>query len=104
MTEAVAFTHNLQADPVTASNYLTILAQPFGSRAALTAAEYPVAAYPSPFQALSAVLTDYGRLPIGACSMLPLDDIRAERRPSDRRPPPWAPRTAANSCTCSTKL
>jgi para-nitrobenzyl esterase len=81
MTEAVAFTYNLRGDPVTGSNYVTILTQLFGSRAAAIAAEYPLTAYPSPFQALSAVLTDYGRLPIGACPMLPLDDTASRHAP-----------------------
>jgi len=81
MTVAVAVAYNLQGKPVTDENYLPILTQLFGRRASAIAAAYPLAAYPSAFRALSAVITDWGRMPIGACPMLPLDDAASRRAP-----------------------
>jgi para-nitrobenzyl esterase len=81
MTVAIAVAYNLQGKPVTSKNYLRILTRLFGRRASAIAAVYPLAAYPSAFRALSAAITDWGRMPIGACPMLPLDDVASRRAP-----------------------
>lgn len=54
----VATNFLLVGQSVTAANYTGLLAGVFGSAAALVAAQYPLSDYPTPPQALAAILTD----------------------------------------------
>lgn len=66
--------------PVTADQYPGIVRDLYGPSADKVLAEYPAARYPSPSLALAQVLTDEGKF-VGACSLLPTNDLMARRAP-----------------------
>jgi para-nitrobenzyl esterase len=72
MTARVAARYDAAGAPLTAEQYPQVLVELFGPEVgAAVAAEYPLAAHPSPSAALAAALGDQGGM-VGACTQLPV--------------------------------